>query len=127
MIKRKGYGIKRSEFFLVCTYLLKLKKREMYLIEVIYLVGKLEKLCRLKNISLLDLSIMTNINYKILEQFNNDLYILNDKQLKKISEKLGCTCHDLIFSNELRISLIGLNETQIKNIIMLYESFKEKE
>ncbi|OUP56810.1 hypothetical protein B5F14_09520 [Faecalitalea cylindroides] len=127
MIKRKGYGIKRGEFFLVCTYLLKFKKREMYLNEVIYLVGKLEKLCRLKNISLLDLSIMTNINYKILEQFNNDLYILNDKQLMKISRKLGCSCHDLFFSDELKISLKGLNEIQIKNIIMLYESFKKKE
>ncbi|MBM6811072.1 hypothetical protein H5983_08385 [Faecalitalea cylindroides] len=127
MIKRKGYGIKRGEFFLVCAYLLKFKKREMYLNEVIYLVGKLEKLCRLKNISLLDLSIMTNINYKILEQFNSDLYILNDKQLMKISRKLGCSCHDLFFSDELKISLKGLNEIQIKNIIMLYESFKKKE
>lgn len=91
------------------------------------MVGKLEKLCRLKNISLLDLSIMTNINYKILEQFNSDLYILNDKQLMKISRKLGCSCHDLFFSDELKISLKGLNEIQIKNIIMLYESFKKKE
>lgn len=31
------------------------------------------------------------------------------------------------FSDELKISLEGLNEIQIKNIIMLYESFKKKE
>ena len=69
---------------------------------------------------------MSNITYKVLEQFNNDLYILNDKQLKKI-EKLGCTCHVLLFFNKLKISLEGLNEIQIKNIIILYESFKKKE
>lgn len=103
------------------------EKREMYLIEVMNMNGQIEKYCKLKNISLLELSKVTNINYKILEQFNNGLCILNDKQLMKISRKLGCSCHDLFFSDELKISLKGLNETQIKNIMMLYESFKEKE
>lgn len=40
---------------------------------------------------------MSNIIYKVLEQFNNDLYNLNAEQLKIISEKLGCICHDLLF------------------------------
>lgn len=43
---------------------------------MICLVGELEKQFRLKNISLLDLSKMSNITYKVLEQFNNDLYNL---------------------------------------------------
>lgn len=118
---------KKEYIFFVCVCVLKLNKREMCLAGVIYLVGELEKQCKLKNISLLDLSKMTNINYKILEQFNNGLCILNDRQLIKISEKLGCSCQDLLFPNEFIISLKGLNEIQINNIIMLYESFKEKE
>lgn len=70
---------------------------------------------------------MSNITYKFLEQFNNDLYILNDKQLKKFLKNWDVLVMFYFFSNKLKISLEGLNEIQIKNIIILYESFKKKE
>lgn len=70
---------------------------------------------------------MSNITYKVLEKFNNDLYILNDKQLKKFLKNWDVLVMFYFFSNKLKISLEGLNEIQIKNIIMLYESFKKKE
>ncbi len=70
---------------------------------------------------------MSNITYKVLEQFNNDLYILNDKQLKKFLKNWDVLVMFYFFSNKLKISLEGLNEIQIKNIIILYESFKKKE
>lgn len=70
---------------------------------------------------------MSNITYKVLEQFNNDLYILNDKQLKKLLKNWDVLVMFYFFSNKLKIFLEGLNEIQIKNIIILYESFKKKE
>ena len=70
---------------------------------------------------------MSNITYKVLEQFNNDLYILNDKQLKKFLKNWDVLVMFYFFSNKLKISLECLNEIQIKNIIILYESFKKKE
>lgn len=70
---------------------------------------------------------MSNITYKVLEKFNNDLYILNDKQLKKFLKNWDVLVMFYFFSNKLKISLEGLNEIQIKNIIILYESFKKKE
>ena len=70
---------------------------------------------------------MSNITYKVLEQFNNDLYILNDKQLKKFLKNWDVLVMFYFFSNKLKISLEDLNEIQIKNIIILYESFKKKE
>ncbi len=70
---------------------------------------------------------MSNITYKVLEQFNNDLYILNDKQLKKFLKNWDVLVMFYFFSNKLKIFLEGLNEIQIKNIIILYESFKKKE
>ena len=70
---------------------------------------------------------MSNITYKVLEQINNDLYILNDKQLKKFLKNWDVLVMFYFFSNKLKISLEGLNEIQIKNIIILYESFKKKE
>lgn len=70
---------------------------------------------------------MSNITYKVLEQFNNDLYILNDKQLKKFLKNWDVLVMFYFFSDKLKISLEGLNEIQIKNIIILYESFKKKE